>query len=109
MLDKISDALGLVLREEWAFKNIFYYLGQAFSSFSIKGFFAGMLAVIEMFGMLFFGLPTTPRGQELDLTDYSLVFYDEFDGDTLDTSKWQTRGNGPRRGGYNAPSQVFVR
>ena len=109
MLDKIADALGLVIREEWAFKNIFYYLGQAFSSFSIKGFFAGIMAVVEMFGMLVFGLPTTPRGQELDLTDYSLVFYDEFDGDALDTSVWQTRGNGPRRGGFNADSQVFVR
>ena len=94
MLDKIADALGLVIREEWAFKNIFYYLGQAFSSFSIKGFFAGIMAVVEMFGMLVFGLPTTPRGQELDLTDYSLVFYDEFDGDALDTSVWQTRNSG---------------
>ncbi len=109
MIDKIVEALGLVVREEWAFRNIFKYLGEAFSSFSIKGFFAGMMAVIEMVLMLLFGYPTTPRGQELDLTGYNLVMCDEFDGETLNTEIWRTRGNGPRRGGYNAASQVFLR
>lgn len=109
MLDKIVEALGLVFREEWAFRNIFYYTQQAFSSFSFKGFFAGILAAIEMVGMLLFGFPTTPRGAELDLTGYDLVVYDEFEGDTLDFDVWRIRGDGPSRGGFKAPSQISVR
>ena len=62
-----------------------------------------------MLAMLVFGLPTTPRGPELDLADYSLVFYDEFDGDTLDETVWKHRGVGPRRSGYNSASQAEVR
>ncbi len=109
IFDKISELLGLSIREEWAIVKLFENLGNMFSSFSLKGFFAGLLAVIEFSLMLIFGFATTPRGQELDLTDYQLVFCDEFDGNELNTDVWQTRGNGPRRGGYNAASQVFVR
>lgn len=109
LLEKISELLGLSIREEWAVVKLFENLCSMFSSFSLKGFFAGLLAVIEFALMLIFGFPTTPRGQALDLTDYSLVFCDEFDGNALDTTVWQTRGNGPRRGGYNSAGQVSVR
>jgi beta-glucanase (GH16 family) len=40
---------------------------------------------------------------------YSLVFEDDFDGETLDMSKWAYRGNGRRRVGYNSPEQVFLK
>ena len=109
MLDKIIETLGLVYREEWALRGIFSHLGEMFTGFSVKGFFAGLMAVAELCGMLLFGLPVTPRGQELDLTGYELVFYDEFEGDTLDMENWYHRGVGKDRGGYSAPEQVSLR
>lgn len=109
MVSKIAELLGLVVREEWALGKFFEYLGKMFSSFSIKGFIASFTAAAEMLAMLLFGLPTTPRGPELDLTDYEVVFYDEFDGDSLDTSVWKHRGVGARRGGFNAESQAVVK
>lgn len=109
MLDKIIEALGLVYREEWALRGIFSYLHEMFTGFSIKGFFAGFMAVVELIGMLLFGMPVTPRGQELDLTGYELVFYDEFEGDELDMTSWYHRGVGGDRGGYSAPEQVSMR
>ena len=76
MLDKIIETLGLVYREEWALRGIFSHLGEMFTGFSVKGFFAGLMAVAELCGMLLFGTPVSPRGQELDLAGYELVFYD---------------------------------
>lgn len=109
MVSKIAELLGLVIREEWALTKFFEYVGKMFSSFSIKGFIASFVAAAEMLAMLLFGVPTTPRGPELDLTDYEVVFYDEFDGDSLDTSVWQHRGVGSRRCGFNAESQAQVK
>ena len=42
------------------------------------------------------------------LENYALVFEDDFDGDTLDLSKWEYRSSGPRRCGFNSPAQVRV-
>ena len=109
MWNKIIELLGLSIREVWAVEKLFEYLGNAFSSLSIKSFISWILAVVEVLQMLVFGMPLTPRGQELDLSGYSLVVYDEFDGDTLNTDIWEYRGNGERRGGYNASSQVSVK
>lgn len=39
---------------------------------------------------------------------YKLVWQDDFNGTKLDTTKWQIRGTGPRRIGYNDPSMVKV-
>ncbi len=69
---------------------------------------ASLLFLFELPYMLLFGTPITPMGPELDLTGYEQVFYDEFEGDTLDTEAWFYRGNGKSRCGYNAPSQVKV-
>ena len=44
----------------------------------------------------------------MELENYALVFEDDFDGDTLDLSKWDYRASGPRRCGFNAPSAVRV-
>ncbi|MCI6923515.1 MAG: hypothetical protein MR756_09130 [Oscillospiraceae bacterium] len=38
------------------------------------------MVVIELLGCLVFDTPRTPRGQELNLDGYSLVFFDDFDG-----------------------------
>ncbi len=45
---------------------------------------------------------------EIDLTDYELVFEDEFEGTELDLEKWRYRGTGKQRAGYCTPSQVRV-
>lgn len=39
---------------------------------------------------------------------YKLVWEDQFNGDQLDTTKWNIRGTGPRRIGYNSPEAVKV-
>ena len=109
MLDKIYVLLKLSYREIWAIEKLFEYLGNMFSTFSFKGFFSTFLAVFEILQMLIFGMPLTPRGEALDLTGYSIVVYDEFDGDSLNTDLWEYRGNGARRGGYNSSGQVEVK
>lgn len=109
MWAKIIELLHLSVREVWAVEKFFEYFGSIFTSFSPKKIISTLLAMVEIIQMLIFGLPLTPRGQELDLTGYNLVVYDEFEGDYLNTEIWQTRGNGPRRGGYNADSQVEVK
>jgi len=40
-------------------------------------------------------LPSPPDGKSL-----KLVWHDEFDGDTLDDSKWSCRPDGKRKGGW---------
>ncbi len=40
-------------------------------------------------------LPAAPEG-----LDWELVFNDDFDGDTLDDTKWEAAGDWPRKGGY---------
>ena len=44
----------------------------------------------------------------MNLNGYKLVFEDNFEGKELDLKKWQYRGSGARRCGFNAPSQVFT-
>lgn len=109
MLDKIYVLLKLSYREIWAVEKLFEYLGSLFTGFSFKSFASTLLAIVEILQMLIFGLPLTPRGEPLDLTGYQIVVYDEFDGESLNTDIWEYRGNGARRGGYNAASQVEVR
>ncbi len=76
---------------------------------AITQFIAKLMALIETLTVVLFGMPATPSGPQLDLTGYDLVFCDEFEGAELDTDAWFTRGNGPRRAGFNAESQVTVR
>ncbi len=75
---------------------------------TITQFIAKLMVIIETISALLFGTPVQPAGAELDLTGYELVFCDEFEGSELDTEAWFTRGNGARRSGYNAASQVSV-
>lgn len=102
----LTDVLKLAPRQIWGVEQQLYYLTEIFTSFSPKKIIASILAIIELFGLTILDYPTTPRGQELDLTGYSLVFEDEFEGTQLDTDVWEYRGSGPRRGGFNAESQV---
>ena len=50
---------------------------------------AAFMAVVELFSAAFWDTPRTPRGPELNLTGYELVFEDEFDGDALDWDTWE--------------------
>lgn len=109
MWEKIIELLHLSVREVWAIEKFFEYFGNLFTTISPKKIISLLIAMVEILQMLVFGLPLTPRGNELDLTGYNIVVYDEFEGDTLNTDIWETRGNGSRRGGYNAESQVEVR
>ena len=105
----LSEVLKLAPRQLWAVEQIPVYFSEIFTSFSPKKIVASFLAVLELFSLVIFDTPTTPRGQELDLTGYTIVFEDEFNGDTLNTDVWDYRGSGSRRGGYNAESQVVVK
>lgn len=105
----LFEVLKLAPRQLWAVEQIPVYFSEIFTSFSPKKIVASFLAVLELFSLVIFDTPTTPRGQELDLTGYTIVFEDEFNGDTLNTDVWDYRGSGPRRGGYNSESQVVVK
>ncbi len=70
---------------------------------------ATIMFLIELPLSLMFELPMTPVGAELDLTDYSMVFYDEFEGNALNTDVWYHRAEGTRGAGFFADSQVDVR
>ncbi len=104
----LTEVLKLAPRQMWGVEQQIYHLSQIFTSFSLKKIIASFLAIIELCGLTILDYPTTPRGQELDLTGYNIVFEDEFEGDSLNTDVWEYRGSGPRRGGYNAESQVKV-
>ena len=57
-----------------------------------------------------FGLPAIPKGQQIDMDKFELVWSDEFDGDFLDRSKWQYNWwELERKGGYWHEDMVDVR
>ena len=104
----LTEVLKLAPRQMWGVEQMGYYFTEMFSSFSPKKIVAAIVAICELFGLITLDFPTTPRGQELDLTGYSLVFEDEFNGTELDTEVWEHRGCGARRGGFGSESQVRV-
>lgn len=106
--EAILDLLKFAARQRTAFYEIFNVLGGLFRNFSLVRMTAAVTIVCEMLGCIIFDTPVTPRGEALDLTGYSLVFSDDFDGTQLDTAVWRHRAVGPRRTGYNAESQVRV-
>lgn len=70
---------------------------------------AALLAAAELFFSGCFKTPITPCGEAPDLTGYSLVFEDDFDGTELNSDVWYNRCEGTRRTGYNADSQATVK
>lgn len=109
-LDKLMDSLNFAFRQKDAVYRIFDLAKGLFrGGFSFKRIVSSFLIIAELFGSLLFDTPVKPYGQELDLTGYEIVFEDEFNGDALDADKWEARGNGPRRYGYNASSQIEVK
>ena len=109
MLDKfLTEVLKLA---PWQMRGVRWqevYLKRAFTAGSVKKAVAALLVVVELIGLTVFDYPVRPLGEELDLAGYELVFEDEFEGNALNTAVWDYRGSGPRRGGFNAESQVKV-
>lgn len=106
MLEQIMDALKLAFRQKNAVYTVIEAFQNFFHGFSFKKIVSLFIAVTEMFGSLLFDTPFTRVGPEVDLSGYSLVFEDEFDGDELDLDVWRHRCEGARRCGFNADSQV---
>lgn len=66
-------------------------------------------ALISLFNFMVTREPIEPFGDAVDLTGYSLVFEDEFDGNTLDMTNWYFRNNGKRSYGYYSGDTVYVK
>lgn len=110
MISQFAELFHLAYRQENSIYMFIDMFKRLFTGgFSFKGIIAAFLAFAECIGCVLFDTPVTPRGPELDLAGYELVFEDEFNGTELDTDVWFTRGDGARRCGYNAPSQVSVK
>lgn len=105
----LTEVLKLAPRQVWGVEQQIELFKEMFTSFDLKKFFASFIAIIELFGLTVFDMPTKPNGEELDLTGYTLVFEDEFEYQEFDTDVWEYRASGARRGGFNAPSQVTLR
>ena len=109
MIQWISETFGLVARETWAVEQLFECFKNLFSAGSFQRFSALLVAIGELMGMLMSGTPVTPFGEELDLTGYSIVFEDEFEGDSIDWNVWRNRYEGPHGIANYSDSQVSVK
>lgn len=84
---------------------------------SILKFFVSILMLISPNLPHLLDLPAIPKGQELKLEErFELAWQDEFDGDALDTTKWDDNQSvdtlhwGPvRKGGYWHKDMIEVR
>ena len=82
---------------------------ELFSSEGCKRAGAILLTMFEIFGVVLFDAPRTPRGPQLDLTGYHEVLVDDFDGGSLDLGVWEYRGTGTSSSGRKfRPEQVRV-
>ena len=71
-------------------------------------FVAALTAISAQLPILL-DIPTLPTGQEIDMDRFVLTWQDEFDGDTLDTSKWgHSWWETIRKGGYWHEDMTFV-
>ncbi len=110
MLERfLVETLKFAPRQVWSFNQIGVYFKKLFTSKSLTAAIACLVAIAEMFGVIIFDFPTTPRGPELDLTGYELVFEDEFEGNSLNLDDWRYVAVGPDRGGFNSPDQIKVK
>jgi len=96
-------------RQILALNEIGPTLRELFSSGGLKRAGALILVLFELFGVVLFDAPRTPRGPELDLTGYHVVLEDNFEGGALDLGIWEYRGTGLSSSGrYFHPQQVRV-
>ncbi|MBQ7549075.1 MAG: glycoside hydrolase family 16 protein [Clostridia bacterium] len=109
MLEKIYDLFGWTFHQRHAFENLIKACGNLFGDgFSFKSITASIMVIVELFSAAVFKTPQPAVGDKLDLSGYTRVLYEEFEGDSLNTELWKCRGTGKERCGYNAPSQIRV-
>lgn len=109
MLEKMYDLFGWPFYQRHAFDNLLLLLKNFFADgLAPKRILASLLAAVELFTAAIFKTPQPPMGEKIDLTGYTRVVYDDFDGDSLNEDLWQVRGTYPERSGFAAPSQVKV-
>ncbi len=109
MIQWIAETLNLAFREQWALENAINGLKSLITGGGARGFVATCMMIMEMFGMILGTNAVSAWGQELDLSDYELVYVDEFEGDALNLTDWRVRGEGKSRGGFNNRSQLSVK
>lgn len=72
-----------------------------FGIFSRIGSF--ILSIFVFIGSII-GIPTSPRGEELDLSGYELIFKDDFNGNSINSENWSAHMDSDttktRHGGY---------
>lgn len=109
MLENLFRLFGWTNAQKQRFLDFTGMLRKVFSGkLPAKRVFAGLLAAIELFGAAVFKTPVRPYGDPLDLTGYSLVLNEEFNGDALNQDVWYFRslGGGNAGCGFNAESQA---
>ena len=68
-----------------------------------------MIAFVNVILLIFNTSSATKNTATIDLSDFELTFSDEFDGDSLDMTKWREHdGGGVRKGGYWTADQARV-
>ena len=68
-----------------------------------------LTAVVSAVLLIFNVVQVAKQPQTLDLSDYSLIFADEFDGDALNRAVWRAHNaEGLRKGGYWSLGQTSV-
>ena len=75
----LTEVLKLAPRQMWGVEQLAAIFKDLFSSFSMQKLGAYFMAILEFLGLVILDTPVTPRGEELDLTGYSLVFEDHFE------------------------------
>ena len=108
MLERIAELLNFAYRQTWALQTAFDALKNSVRPGG-RSLFAALLMVVQAFNFVLFSTPLPANGQTLDLTGYSLVFCDDFDGEALNTDVWKYRIEGARRDGFDSRSQVEVK
>lgn len=109
MLEKIYNLFGWTFFQRHAFDGFINVSKNIFADgFNFKRIFASLLAIVELFSAAVFKTPQPAVGDKLDLSGYTRVVYDDFDGDRLNTELWNCRGRGAQRSGFVSPSQIRV-
>ena len=109
MKEKLFSLLGWTTSQRKAFDDFESVLRRIPKAGTVKRFLALLLAAAELFGAAAFKTPVHPYGAPLDLTGYTQVVFDDFDGDALNTDLWDARENGVNRCGFTSGSQASVR
>jgi len=68
-----------------------------------------VVAAVSAALLLFNCVTVAKQPQTIDLSEYTLLYADEFNGTELNTDIWEARSTGLRKGGYWSEDQVSVK